>query len=189
MNRKMNRNIASTAPILSWIHVSNKNNSFGSLSAFNEDINSLWLYLLHLLVMRIENKTFRKRQHPGPTEIRKCEHWLSMAISNSDPLHGTLHVATKLLSLMRFPHMCWWVFFWVLLTLLAYSTIAIHSSTLSILNTHVDQHNTLNCQMVCFVNSSYLLLFKGLSWKGNVKLSHWKGLYDMYICLMAKAQT
>ena len=44
-------------------------------------------------VLTTENKTFRERQHPRPAVIRKCEHRLSMAISNGDPFHGTLHHA------------------------------------------------------------------------------------------------
>ena len=45
----------------------------------------------------IKNKTSRERQHPRPAEIRKCEHWLGVAISNSDH-------ATKCLAVKWFPH-------------------------------------------------------------------------------------
>ena len=34
----------------------------------------------------LNSKTFRERQHPRSAAIRKCEYWLSVAISNSDPL-------------------------------------------------------------------------------------------------------
>ena len=37
-------------------------------------------------------------------EIRKSKHWLSVAISNSDLRHGTLHQATKFQAVMGFPH-------------------------------------------------------------------------------------
>ena len=50
------------------------------------------------------NKMFKERQHPRPVEIRKCEHWLGVAISNSDPPHGTLHHTTKFHIVRWFPH-------------------------------------------------------------------------------------
>ena len=43
----------------------------------------------------INNKTFRKRQQLGPVEIRKCKHWLSVAISNNDLLHCSVHHPTN----------------------------------------------------------------------------------------------
>ena len=60
--------------------------------------------ICHFVILYIEdNKTFRERQHPRPAEIRKYEHWLSVAISNSDPRHGTLHHTTKFQAEMWFP--------------------------------------------------------------------------------------
>ena len=50
------------------------------------------------------NKTFRKRQHPWPDKIIKCEHWLSVAILNGGRLHGTLHRATKFQAVIWFAH-------------------------------------------------------------------------------------
>ena len=47
--------------------------------------------------------TFRERQHPRPAEIRKWEHWLSVAISYSDLLPGNCHHATKFQALMWLP--------------------------------------------------------------------------------------
>ena len=61
-------------------------------------------YLWHLWTDRSVHKLFRERQHPQPAEIRKYKHWLSVAILNGDPLHGTLHHATKLQAIMWFPH-------------------------------------------------------------------------------------
>ena len=49
------------------------------------------------------HKTFREQQHPRPAEIGKCEHWLSVAISTSDLLHGTLHHATDFQAMIWFP--------------------------------------------------------------------------------------
>ena len=51
----------------------------------------------------LNSKTFIERQHPRSAAIRKCEHWLSVAVSNSNPLHGTLHHATKFQAIMWFP--------------------------------------------------------------------------------------
>ena len=48
-------------------------------------------------------KQQRKRQHPWSAAIRTCEHWLRVAISNSDLLHDTLHHATKFQAAMWFP--------------------------------------------------------------------------------------
>ena len=54
--------------------------------------------LLGPLAIKSSNKMIRERQHPWPAEITKCKHWPTVAISNSDPLHGTLHHANKFLS-------------------------------------------------------------------------------------------
>ena len=51
------------------------------------------------------NKKFREWQHPRPAELRKWKHWLSVAITNGNPLHGTLHHATEFQAVMCFPHM------------------------------------------------------------------------------------
>ena len=58
------------------------------------NVSSLRCFLYISPWLHFFNKTFRELQYPRPANIRKCEHWLSMAISNSDPLHGTLHHAT-----------------------------------------------------------------------------------------------
>ena len=49
------------------------------------------------------HKVFREH-HPRPAEIRKCKHWLGVAISNSDLLRGTLYHANKFRAVMWFPH-------------------------------------------------------------------------------------
>ena len=49
-------------------------------------------------------KTFREWQHPQPGKIRKCEHTMNADISNSDPLHSTLHHATKFQVMIIFSH-------------------------------------------------------------------------------------
>ena len=46
------------------------------------------------------HKAFRERQHPRSAEIRKCDQRLTVAISSSDPLHGTLFHATKFHAIM-----------------------------------------------------------------------------------------
>ena len=56
-----------------------------------------------LLFVSKAHKTFRERQHPRPAEIGKCAHWLSVAISTSDPPHCTLHHATDFQAMMWFP--------------------------------------------------------------------------------------
>ena len=62
------------------------------------------VYRYHCRPWHNFNKTFRERQHPRPAEIRKCEHKLSEAISNSDSLHDPLLDATKFQAVMWFPH-------------------------------------------------------------------------------------
>ena len=70
----------------------------------HNEIISIIIYNTHIDV----NKTFRERQHPRPAKIRKYKLWLSVAISNSDPLHGSLHHATKFQVVMWFPHISWY---------------------------------------------------------------------------------
>ena len=53
-------------------------------------------------------KTFKERQHSRRAAIGNYKHWLSVAISNNEPLHGTLHHATKCQAIMWFPHISWY---------------------------------------------------------------------------------
>ena len=72
-----------------------------TLSSDSTIILSMVCKVLFLFVSKV-HKTFRE-QHPRPAEIGKCEHWLSVAISTSDPPHGTLH-AIDFQAMMWFPH-------------------------------------------------------------------------------------
>ena len=73
------------------------------LSSDSTIILSVVCKILFLFVSKA-HKTFRERQHPRPAEIGKCEHWLSVAITTSDPPHGTLHHATDFQAMVWFPH-------------------------------------------------------------------------------------
>ena len=57
--------------------------------------------------MLIYDKMFRERKRPRPAEIRKWEHRLSVAISNSDHFHGTMNQTAKFQTLIWFPHTLW----------------------------------------------------------------------------------
>ena len=72
---------------------------------FQKYINMPRLFSLdEILFEWFKNDTFRERQHPPPAAIRKCDYWPSVAISNNDLLHGTLHHATKFQAIMWFLH-------------------------------------------------------------------------------------
>ena len=65
------------------------------MASYAENVSIWWCHHvltgtpMHTPVLMFHNhnlkKTFRERQHPWPAEIRKFEHWLSVAISNSYP--------------------------------------------------------------------------------------------------------
>ena len=54
------------------------------------------------------NKTFRERQHPRPTEIRQCEHWLTVAILDNNLLHGWLYHVITFQAVMWLSHISWY---------------------------------------------------------------------------------
>ena len=58
-----------------------------------------------LLIASSIKQDVQRTTAPSADREKKCQHWLSVAISNSDPLQATLHHVTKFQAMMWFPHL------------------------------------------------------------------------------------
>ena len=78
--------------------------SRGTEQLFSEA--SMWMLWRKLTGTRriMEWRDVQRTTEPSTAEITKYQHWLSVAISNIDQLHRTLHHASKIQGVMWYPH-------------------------------------------------------------------------------------